>query len=523
MKCSRRSYPRVMASLTSWLFAALVTGLVGVPTVHASKPGSAEAVLLARDVVRRQLEDSLQGGACCLPLAPLVSMQRQARVGFTTLFTSERGSWPFEFIGHTGLFALIADYQPEHPRAVQISAGSMTLETLTRQIGNPDVIRPFREGYLLSYPLIVSTNARLDITDTSLYLSGSAGALIINRGAMVLRNATVQPWQAEDVARQLDVFRPFILGWAGSQMFVHDSQLNNLGYQAHLSTGITLARHESQIGGPDAELTVTGSRFTRMAVPLTAIRARLAIENSEFNEGLLNELHVLDSQLKVQGSRFTGTTIGSSAQSTIRIQGDSNIWIHDNQIEHARKAAIELTEVTGRVLITDNRIKNTEGDGLLVSGSAVVDTPVTVKGNSIQHSQRSAIDATGPGLLLLAENTLANSGRYALSYRNESLDKASKLVLLENHLFAAGEALIRTRRVSTLGLYGNRLSLAAYRNQVFAGDSAPFQAALMRGLARQHCDLELIRNPEQTTLMAYPVTVDQAQGCTGELISSGYW
>lgn len=523
MKGSTHFYPWVVASLTSWLLASLVTGLVGITTVHAGKPENAQEVLLARDAVHSQLEDALQDNACCLPLAPLVSIQRQARVGFTTLFTSERGSWPFEFIGHTGLFALIADYQPEHPRAVQISAGSMTLEALTRRIGNPDVIRPFRDGYLLSYPLIVSTNAQLDITNTRLYLSGSAGALIINRGAMVLRNAAVQPWQAEDVARQLDVFRPFILSWAGSQMFVHDSQLSNLGYQAHLSTGITLARHESQIGGPDAELTVTGSRFTGIAVPLTAIRARLAIEDSEFSEGLLNELHILDSQLKVQRSQFSGTTIGNSAQSTIRIQGDSNVWIHDNQIEHARKAAIELTEVTGRVVITDNRIEDTEGDGLLVSVSVVRDSPITVKGNSIQHSQRSAIDATGPGLLLLAENTLANSGRYALSYRNESLDKASKLVLLENHLFAAGEALIRTRRVSTLGLYGNRLSLAAYRNQVFAGDSAAFQAALMRGLARQHCDLELIRNPEQTTLMAYPVTADQAQRCSGELISSDYW
>lgn len=519
MNFSRRSHARMVLGFGLVLFAVLVA----VATAHADDPDGDRSAWLARDAVRIQLEQALQENACCPPLSPFVAQKRRGQVGFTTLFTSEDGSWPFEFMAHTGLFALIADYQPEHPRAVQISGGSMTLENLARRIGNPDVIRPFRDGFLLSYPLIVSTNAQLDIADTNLYLSGTAGALIINRGDLVLRNATLQSWQAEDVARQLDVFRPFVLGWAGSRMFVHDSQLSNLGYQANLSTGITLARHERQIGGPDAELTITGSDFHRMAVPLTAIGARLTIEDSEFSEGLLSELHIVDSQLTVQRSEFSGTTIGNSAQSTIRIQGASDIWVHDNVIRHARKAAIELNEVSGHVVISDNAIRHTDGDGLLIRVPAAREHPIAIKGNAIHHSQRSAVDATGPGYLLLAGNTLDDSGRYAVSFRNESLEATSKLVLLDNHLAGAGEGLIRTLKVSNLGLYGNQFTLVAYRDQVFAGDAAPFQAALMRGLARQDCDLELIRNIHTTTLTGYPVTSDQTQECSGELASSDYW
>lgn len=500
----------------------LSAGSVGITSVHADEQAQVHETLLARDLLKAKLDNPAQPSACCMPLTPLDAARSQAQVGYITLFTSQRGSWPFEFIAHTGVFSLIADHQPVHPRAVQVSGGSTTLSDLNRRIGNPDVIRPFRDGYLLSYPVIVASNAQLDITDTTLYLSGSAGALIINRGNMIVRNATVRSWQAESASGQADDFRPFILGWAGSRMWIKDSQLSDLGYRAHLSSGVTLARHESQVGGPDAELTTAGSRFERLAVPVTATRARLAIRDTEFSEGLLNELHVVDSQLLLHGSHFSGTTIGGSAESTIRIQGNSHVSIRNNRIRHARKAAIELTDVIGDVSIIDNRIEHTDGDGLLISLSAAQEAPMLIKGNLIQYSQRSAIDATGPGFLLLAGNILADSQRYALSYRSQSLESPSKMVLLDNHLAGGGEALIRTRRISTLGLYGNRLTLAAYQSQIFAGDSAPFQAALMRNLARQECDLELIRTPVKTTLMAYPVTAD-AKDCRGELVSSGYW
>lgn len=477
---------------------------------------------------RAALEQQLIGfesntGCCPSPATPTAS-GRQADVLLKPLFTAERDSWPFEFISHTGQFALLAAYQPEHPRALYLSGGSMTLQALARQLSDPRIIRPFKDGYLLSYPVIVAADARFDVTGTSLYLSRDAGALIINRGALVIRDAAVESWPADQHTAQAANFRPYVLSWAGSKTLIENSQLSQLGYQAQLSTGVTLARHERQKSEPAAQLRVNSSRFQQMATSITAQSAHLSVTDSAFSDAALSELDILDSQILVRNSEFSGTTFGNSALSSIRIQGRSSVWLRDNRIEYARKAAIELEAVTGRIAIAHNHIRHTEGNGLLIRGAtSTASDPVLILHNRIDGSHRSAIDAIDSGHLFLAGNILANSGEYALSLRNSALNEASHVVLLNNQLTIAGAALVRTERVAKVGFYGTHFSLSGAPEQVLAGDSAPFQAAVMLGLLRRECDLELARQPQQTVLVAYPVGEHQAESCSGELVSSSYW
>lgn len=106
----------------------------------------------------------------------------RASVSLQPMFSSQAGSWPFEPFVNNGLFRAIAGYQAHHPQAVMVRGGSISLAQLHDALNDPKIIKRYKDGYLLSYPLVIASDGGLLLEGTSLYLYSYSGTALINQG-----------------------------------------------------------------------------------------------------------------------------------------------------------------------------------------------------------------------------------------------------------------------------------------------------------------------------------------------------
>ncbi|MCS5516615.1 hypothetical protein NWF32_21630 [Pseudomonas qingdaonensis] len=112
------------------------------------------------------------------------------------MFSAQGGSWPFEPFVNNGLFRAVAGYQAHHPQAVLIQGGSITLAQLADTLNNPQVLKRYKDGYLLSYPLMIAADGGLVLEGTSLYLYSYSGTALINQGWLGLNQSRLKAWPA---------------------------------------------------------------------------------------------------------------------------------------------------------------------------------------------------------------------------------------------------------------------------------------------------------------------------------------
>ena len=434
----------------------------------------------------------------------------RARVSKRTMFSSQVGSWPFEPFVHNGLFRVIAGYQSSHPQALQIGAGQISLAQLHRAVANPEILRPHKDGYLLSYPLLIGADAALLVENTTLYLNSNSGTALINQGQLLLRHALVQSWsgaQSEDILAESEQpgFRPFIVSWAGSFTLVENTTLSRLGYNAYLARGLSAARSVEQGARvAPARLWIRDSLFDQLSTALDASGALVRVDGSRFERLQQYALDIADSQLQVQGNRIDQVRNNSG----MRIRGHSSGRIEDNVISNIGKAGIEVLGQRGDLLLAGNLLGAAAGNAIQLRDSGVEGTLLLLR-NHILNSGYSGIDAVDVKRAYIAENRISSVPEYAISFRHPAAG-GDRLVLIGNSLGHTGKALIRVEGQDSLILGDNQFHLAPPHQKVLAGDLLPLQSQLLDALREPGCFIEVRPNLSDKSPPAAPRI---ASGC----------
>lgn len=140
-----------------------------------------------------------------------------------------------------------------YPRVIVVQSGVYTLGMLVDQLtntGNYDLLRRDGDVITLRAPLLVGAGATLILSgqEAATYrMSVEGGAFISVAGDLYVLDTTVSSWQeALGQARTSNKesrheFRPFIIGWSGSHMYVGGSVLDSLGYAAPKSFGLSFS------------------------------------------------------------------------------------------------------------------------------------------------------------------------------------------------------------------------------------------------------------------------------------------
>ncbi|MFU6378231.1 right-handed parallel beta-helix repeat-containing protein [Metapseudomonas otitidis] len=473
------------------LLAGLLPLLLGLDAQAASyQPPHPALSLLPWDGQQAELQHARDAIAqAVLPPQETAVPAGRAHASLETMFSSQQGSWYFEPFARNGLFRAIAGYQAHHPQAVVISGGSLTLEQLSTALNDPRVLKRHKDGYLLSYPLVIAPGAALRVEGSTLYLYTPSGTALINRGLLQLKGATLSSWKGESPGDTQDPYRPFVMAWAGSTLHIEDSHLERLGYNANFTRGITTALSPQQPASTaPARVLVRNSTFNDLSTALELQHARARVQGSRFSDQQQYAVDLKDSQVEVLGNRIDGVQNNSG----LRARGQVSGLIADNSVLNTAKAGIEVVEQQGALGIRRNLLGASRGTGILLNQLAPSELrPLLLEGNLIGNTQGSGIDANNVGgALFLVGNQIGNSPEYAISLRNPQR-LPGRLVLTGNTLGGIGKAMVRVEGLEQIVLGGNRFQGNPVLQSAFIGDLLPVQSQVLESTVRHPCLLRV--------------------------------
>ncbi|MDE1164762.1 MAG: right-handed parallel beta-helix repeat-containing protein [Pseudomonas sp.] len=415
----------------------------------------------------------------------------RAQVSLQPMFSSQEGSWPFEPFVNNGLFRAIAGYQSHHPQAVVISGGSITLAQLAEALHDPKVLRRHKDGYLLSYPLMITANGGLILEGTSLYLYNFSGTALINQGLLSLNQSRLEGWTGDKTSATDRAYRPFVVSWAGSSTQILDSTLSRLGYNANLSRGLSTGLSTQQAPStPPASVLIRNSHFTELSSGVELQHAQALIEHSTFDQQQQYAIDLNNSQAQVRDNSIRGVENNSG----IRVRGQTRALIQGNLILTTAKAGIEVSEQAGALLLTGNRIGDSKGNGIQLRNLTGKGGVLVIEDNLISNSQGSAIDASEVQALAILDNRISASPEYAISLRN-ALPLPGELALTGNRLGAIGKAVVRVEGIDNVVLGHNQYQGKPLLQNLLIGDLMPVQSVLLDATVRQGCIVQVRRTP----------------------------
>ena len=168
--------------------------------------------------------------------------------------------------GSTGLSTAARYQRSVTPRIVVVGSGVHTLASLARTLhgpGSENLVERQGDVVTLRAPLVVGREATLILSgeEAATYrLSATAGAYIVSAGDLFILDTEVVGYDERAGGVRLSdsgtrhVFRPHILGWSNSRLFIGGSTISGLGYAAPKSFGVSLSAGPSgAVGtGPEA-------------------------------------------------------------------------------------------------------------------------------------------------------------------------------------------------------------------------------------------------------------------------------
>lgn len=418
---------------------------------------------------QRELEQATQ-----LPRLQMTLPSGRASSSLLTMYSSQQGSWPFEPFVHNGLFRAIAGYQNNHPRALVLRGGSITLQQLYSQLGDQRIISRHKDGYLLRYPLMIEPGAALLVQNTALYLYGTSGTALINRGLLSLNNAKLQSYNPgrQETDRP---YRPFLINWAGSKLSIEASSLTGLGYNENLSRGISSARSVHQPGAaPPAQVLVSNSEFTDMSSGLELDYAQASISDSYFIGMQQYAMDLRNSRVQVERNRIDGV----QNLSGIRLAAASIGRVEGNRILHVNKSALEVNALSGNLLIRGNQLGASAGYGIMLR-EVSTQSRLLIANNLIGNTELSAIDGANLHQLSVVGNRITGTPEYAISLRN-SRATDGPLIVTGNHLWGVGKAMLRVQGIHYVVLGDNRYQGNPLLQNMLIGDLLPYQTPVLR-------------------------------------------
>lgn len=406
----------------------------------------------------------------------------RASVSLQPMFSSQAGSWPFEPFVNNGLFRAIAGYQAHHPQAVVLRGGSISLAQLHDALHDPRVLKRYKDGYLLSYPLMIGADAGLRLEGTRLYLYSFSGTALINQGWLGLNQSTLESVAGDKPGNTDRAWRPFVVAWAGSHTEVIGSTLKRLGYNANLSRGLSTALSTQQAASTrPATLLVEASHFSELSSAVELQHSQATIIDSRFEGSQQYAIDTRDSQLNLRGNQLRGVDNNSG----VRLRGQTRALIENNLILGAAKAAIEISDQHGTVLLAGNRIGDSRGHGIQLRNLApTAEAPLLIDDNLLASSQGSAVDASEVTGLMLVGNRIGNTPEYAISLRNAT-PQPGPLVISGNRLGQVGKAVVRVEGVREVELGGNRFDGKALLQNLLAGDLLALQGPVLEAMLVQ--------------------------------------
>ncbi|PKH07923.1 NosD domain-containing protein [Moritella sp. Urea-trap-13] len=273
----------------------------------------------------------------------------------------------------------IAKKQKNIPKSLTVKSGTVELDALHRAYPK-FLVKEKNQTYLAKLPIVVGIGATLIIENATLKLSEDRGSFVSNGGTLYISNAKLVGWRESTntpafYTQNEKSFRPFVVGWGGSNTYISESVVSSLGYFAPKSFGLTLSRYkvkeaESMFQRKDFDFSKSPkgwfihSVFEDIYYGFYCYEAEdIVIAHNVYRNNIIYGIdpHDITSHLIIANNEVYGTKVKHG----IIISRDvSDSYIFNNKSYKNNKSGIMLDRSSQRNIIVSNKTFENGSDGI---------------------------------------------------------------------------------------------------------------------------------------------------------------
>jgi mannuronan 5-epimerase len=323
------------------------------------------------------------------------------------------------------------------PHAIFIEGGYLTPADLARSLP-PEQFGEVEPGvYLARLPIVVAQGATLQVGERTkeLRLSQERGAFLVNDGMLFITDSKVTAWrEAEDgpaTFRKPDEFRPFLVSWGGSELYISNSVITSLGYNTSKSYGISITQYTPGMHARLQRAEPTGwlidSQFIDHWYGFYCYEAEnVVLKGNTYRD---NIVYGIDPHDRSHGLIIAENEVyGTKKKHGIIISREVNdSWIINNKSYDNKLSGIVLDRSSVRNLVAYNEVYGNQSDGI-----TIYESPDNLLwGNKVLANARHGIRLRNSVNIRLYENLSAANGLTGVYGHIKDLSDTDRNVALD--------------------------------------------------------------------------------------------
>jgi mannuronan 5-epimerase len=286
-----------------------------------------------------------------------------------------------EFVGGgVGRLREWAARQTQNPRVIVIEHGVMTPADLVKAVGKEHFEQTAPGVYVLRLPLLVGRDAsfHIDGKTKEFRLSLERGAFLANDGKLFITGTRLLGWREQEnqpaTFRSEQEFRPYLISWGGAKLYIADSYVAHLGYEASKAYGVSISQYSPHMDAMLKQPRPTGwilhSEFVDNWYAFYCYEADdIAIIGNTYRDNIMYGIdpHDRSKRLIIAGNLVSGT---KKKHGIIISREVNDSWIIGNRVLASKLSGIVIDRNSTNNVVAYNEVTKNATDGITIYESS---------------------------------------------------------------------------------------------------------------------------------------------------------
>ena len=321
-----------------------------------------------------------------------------------------------DFIGGNERLREWVTRQRGMPQAIFVEGGYVTPKDLAKKLPASQFEETSPGVYIARLPLVVAQGATFHVGPEvkDLRLSQERGAFVVNDGLLFITGSKLTAWREADKGpatfRTANEFRPFLVSWGGSELYIADSVVTSLGYNTSKSYGVSITQYtpgmHARLKRPEPTGWLIDSEFVDHYYGFYCYEAEnVVIKGNTYRD---NIVYGIDPHDRSHGLIIAENTVfGTKKKHGIIISREvDDSWIFNNKTYDNKLSGIVIDRNSVNNLIAYNEVYQNHADGITLYESS----DNLLWGNQVLNNARHGIRIRNSVNIRLYENLSAGNG-----------------------------------------------------------------------------------------------------------------
>ena len=321
-----------------------------------------------------------------------------------------------EFIGGDNKMAEWVARQQGIPQAIIIEDGYVTVQDLAKKVPKQYLSEVSPGTYVARLPILVKATGIFEANKKTkeLRLSQEKGAFLVVEGKLFMSDTQMNGWREKDntpsTFRKPDEFRPFLLSWGGSEVYIINTKMASLGYDQSKSYGVSISQYTpnmvKEMNKPDPTGWIVGSEFSDMWYGFYCYETKdFVVKGSTYRD---NIVYGIDPHDRSHGLIIAENDVyGTKKKHGIIVSREVNdSFIFNNKSHNNKLSGVVLDRNSVNNIVAYNEIYQNHTDGITLYESG----DNLLWGNKVIANRRHGIRVRNSVNIKLYENVAMANG-----------------------------------------------------------------------------------------------------------------